>query len=218
MKQTLIGMCCLILSLALVACGSDFANSSTSFYSNYTAMEKNDKYEISGKCLVVNTLNIVYISSLEDNTVDLSGELKGISDDVKIVYINSDNKETVISDSNKNGEKGKLQLNTTINLEKGDSRIEFRGKKSTFKFNLSFFNIDKDKIEYFSAEKEEDELEEENFIDDEMESLDFEDKDNNKKDSDKLLDEITLSFTDKDDSSTILNTSLDKDTKVKVLL
>ncbi|MCQ4935278.1 hypothetical protein [Anaerotignum propionicum] len=218
MKQTLIGMCCLILSLVLVACGSDFANSSTSFYSNYTAMEKNDNYEISGKCLVVNTLNIVYISSFEDNTVDLSGELKGISDDVKIVYINSDNKETVISDSNKNGKKGKLQLNTTISLEKGDSRIEFRGKKSTFKFNLSFFNIDKDKIEYFSAEKEEDELEEENFIDDEMESLDFEDKDNNKKDSDKLLDEITVSFTDKDDSSTILNTSLDKDTKIKVLV
>ena len=51
-----------------------------------------------------------------------------------------------------------------------------------------------------------------------MESHDFEDKDNNKKDSDKLLDKITVSFTDKDDSSTILNTSLDKDTKIKVLV
>ena len=218
MKQTLIGMCCLILSLALVACDNDFVQSSTSVYSHYTAAEVNDEYNVSGKCLVVNTLNIVYISALEDTTVDLTGYLNAISDDVKIVYINADNKETVISDSKKNGIKGKLQLNMTINLEKGDSRIEFRGKKSTFKFDLLFSNMDKDRIEYFSAEKEEDELDEENFYDDDMDSLDFEDKDINKKDNDKLLDEITVSFTDRDDSSTILSTSLDKDTKIKVLV
>jgi|GEM_PF-1524529 len=218
MKRTLMGICCLILGFILVAFGNEFVNSLSRIYSHFTAMEENDEYKLSGKCHVANTLNIVYISALEDTNVDLSGELKGISDDVKIVYINSNNEETVVADSNKVEQKGNLQLNTTLNLEKGDSRLEFRGKKCTFKFHLLFSNIDKNKIEYFGAEREDDELDDEIFDDDDMESLDFDDKDILNNDDNELLDETTISFTDKDDSGSIINISLDRNTKIRVLV
>lgn len=218
MKRSIIGICCLILCFMLVACGSHFSNIASSNYSNFTANGEDDKYELSGKARVVNALHLVYISALNDTNVDLSGELKSMSGDVQIVYINPDNKETVISDSNKDSQKGKLKLNTTINLEKGKSRIEFRGTESTFKFDLLFANIDKNNVEYFTADTEHDEFDEENSEDEDIESLNSKDKNIHNGDDDKLLKDISVTYTDKDDNCTILDTSLNQDTKIKVLV
>lgn len=219
MRRTFIGICCLILCVLLVACGNRFPNFLGSNYRNFTANGDGDKYEMSGKSQVVDTLHLVYISALEDTCVDLSGELKSISGNVQIVYINSDNKETIISDSSTDSQNGNLKLSTTVNLEKGESFIEFRGKESTFQFDLLFANIDQSKVKYFSADAEEDEeTNEEVFEDWEEESLKSEEENLYHEDEDNLLEEVSVSYTDKDENCTILETSLDKDTKIKLLI
>ena len=218
MKRNNIGICCLILCFMLVACGNHFSNIASSRYSNFTAKGEGTEYELSGKSLVENNLHLVYISTSEDTSVDLSGELKSISGDVQIVYINPDNKETVISDSSNDSQKGNLKLNTSVNLEKGESRLEFRGKESTFKFDLLFTNIDESKVEYLTADTEENEFDEENFEDEDMENLDSKDQDIHIEDDDKLLKEISVTYTEKDDNCTVIDTSLNQDTKIKVLV
>lgn len=219
MKRTFIGICCLILCVVLAACGNRFSNILGSSYRNFTANGEDDEYEMSGKSQVVDTLRLVYISVLEDTSVDLSGELKSISGNVQIVYINPDNKETIISDSSKDSKNGNSKLNTTVNLEKGESCIEFKGKESAFQFDLLFANIDQNKVGYFSADaKEDDEIDEEVFEDWDEESLNSGDETLRNEDEDDLLKEVSVSYTDKDDNCTILSTSLDKDTKIKLLV
>ncbi len=215
MKRTFIGICCLILCFSPVALGSHFSNIQSSRYSNFTAKGEGGKYEISGRSQVVNSLHLLYISALEDTSVDLSGELKSVSGDVQIVYINPDNKETVISDSTNDSRKGKLKLDKSIKLDKGKSRLEFRGKDTSFKFDLLFTHIAQDKFEYFSAEEEDDE---ESFEGDNMESSDSRDKKIRNEGKDKLLKKVSVTYTDKDNNCTVLDTSLGEDTKIKVLV
>lgn len=210
MRQTKIAICCLVVCLTLVACGNHISNSVSSKYSNFTAKGEEDEYKLSGKSRVVNALHLVYISAWEDTTVDLSGELKSISGDVQIVYINPDNKETIITDSSKASKKGKLKLNSSVNIQKGESRLEFRGKESTFQFDLLFNNIEEDKIEYFTADKEYDEIDEVDSEDEDIEGI----NENNT----NLLKEISVSYTNNDDNKTILETSLQQDKKIKVLV
>lgn len=186
MKRTFIGVCSLMLCFMLVACGNDFPDNLSSYYSNFTAKGEDDEYEISGKSQVVDTLHLINIFALEDTSVDLSGELKSVSGDVQIVYSNPDNKETVIYDSGS----GKDVLNTTINLKKGESRLEFKGKESNFKFDMLFTNIDEDKVKFFDVGSKDD----------------------------KLRKEISVTYTDRDDNCTILDTSLNNVTKIRVLI
>ncbi len=218
MKRTFIGICCLILCFMLVACGNHFSNITDSAYSDFTAKGNGDEYKLSGKSQVVNTLHLVSISALEDTSVDLSGELQSISGDVQIVYINPDNKETVISDSSKESLKGKSKLNAAVNLKKGESRLEFRGKKSTFKFELLFSNIDNNKVDYFTADIEDDDFDEESFEDKDMESLDSKEENIHDEGDNKLLKEESVTYTEKDDNCTIIDTVLNHDTKIKVLV
>lgn len=215
MKKIFIETYCLILSFVLVACGSHLADLSRSIYSDFTVKGEGDEYVISGKSHVVNALHLAYISVSEDTSVDLSGELKSISGDVKIVYINPDNKVTVISDSSKDSKERKLKLNTTVNLEKGENRLEFRGEKSTFKFKLLFTNMDEDKIEYFSTDKEDSKFDNENFEDENHKS---EGNNIHIEDDHKLLDEVSVTYKNKGDDCIILNTTLKQDTKIKVLV
>ncbi|SHJ83767.1 hypothetical protein SAMN02745136_01048 [Anaerocolumna jejuensis DSM 15929] len=217
MKRIFIGICCVFLCFSLVACSNHLSIIQSSRYSNFTAKGEDGKYEISGRSQVVNSLHLLYISALEDTSVDLSGELKSISGDVQIVYINPDNKETVISDSTNDSRKGKLKLDTSIKLDKGKSRLEFRGKDTSFKFDLLFAHIAQDKFEYFSAEEEE-EYDEESFEGDNIEYSDSKGEKIRNEGKDKLLKKVSVTYTDKDDKCTVLNTSLSEDTNIKVLV
>ena len=201
MKGIFMGMSCLILCISLMACSNHPFNSQNSYYSNFTAAGEGEQYELSGRAQVANTLPLLYISALEDASVDLTGELTSISTDIQIVYIGPDNKETIIFHNSRQS-KRTVKLDTTIHLEKGKSRIDFRGKDASFRFNLLFTNVADDKFEYFSAEENED----------------SEDHKTRNSDESKLLKEISVTYTDQDDNCTVLHTHLDTDTRLKVLV
>lgn len=105
MKNTFLAGVLAIMMISLTACdGNGFLDVHTSYYSNLTATGEGNEYEISGTAEIVDadTLGLVYISAMETTNVDLSGELKAVSGDTQIIYINADNKETVIYDSSDN--------------------------------------------------------------------------------------------------------------------
>lgn len=219
MKRICIGISCFILCFLLAACGNHLFNIQNGYYSNFTSHGEDTKLQLSGKAQVVNTLHLVSISALEDTSVDLSGELTALSGDVQIVYINSDKKETVIFDSNNDSQQENLKLDTNIKLDKGENLLEFRGKNVTLNLNLLFSNIDTDKFKYFNTNMEdENESEEENFEMDNVNNLNSSDKNILIKSEDKLLNEVSVTYTNKDDNCIVLNTSLDKDTKIKVFV
>lgn len=202
-----------IMMSVLAACdGNHFFNADTGYYSNFMAEGEGREYEISGSAQVVDRLGLLYISAIEDADVNLTGELKSITGEIQIVYINQDNEETIVYDSSNGSQKGKLNLNTNINLKKGEGRLEFRGKDTAFKFDLLFADIDEDKFEYFSAEKKS--KSDENEKDSESGDI----SGSNAEEDFKLLQEVSVIYTDKDDNCSVLDTSLDHNTKIKVLI
>lgn len=189
---------------------SKIESGTSGFYSNLTATGDTNDYTLSGKAFVSKVLPCLYITSSENSEISIKGELKGLSGNVEIVYIGDGSEQIIVSTKDKN-----TDIDTTLQLESGNGRIEFRGNNVNFKFDLSIENIDRAKVDYLSAESRN----EENPIDNDLsdtESLPAVNSDI--ENQDELLQETTATYTNDDTDCVVLNTEIIDDTKINISL
>lgn len=187
------------------------AESGTSgFYSNLTAGGDTNDYSLSGKAFVSEVLPCLYITSSENSEISIKGELKGLSGNVEIVYIGDGSEQIIVSTKDKN-----TDIDTTLQLESGNGRIEFRGNNVNFRFDLSIVNIDRTKIDYLGAESRN----EEKLIDNDLSDTEIlPDVNSDTENQDELLQETTATYTNDDTDRVVLNTEIIDDTKINILL
>lgn len=111
-----------------------------------------------------------------------------------------------------------MKFDTSIRLDIGKSYLAFKGKDVNLKFDLLFANIDKEKIDYFSFSSEKNVESAEKFENDNIDSSNFDDKSTGSVNKENLLKEVSVTYTNKDDDCSILDTTLDENTKIKVLI
>ena len=151
MKHILILAGCLAALSCLASCGRN--NSvRTGYYSSFTAKGEEDTYEMSGKARIADTVPLAYIDSLEETTVKLTCGLILLWGDALLLYVTPDREETVIFDSRSAGHMTET-LSIDIRINKGSGYLEFRGKDTTLKFDITLNGIDRDKISRLSVEK-----------------------------------------------------------------
>lgn len=204
MKYSIVLAGGVILLSCLSGCGG-ISSGRTSYYSSFTAGGENDRYEISGKARLADSAPLAYIEALEETSVKLEGELESISGEVQLVYVMPDNKEEILFDSNSNTaghEAG--SLNGDIRIREGNGYLEFRGKESSMKFELTISGIDRDKITYLSVSKKS-----------EKQAEAQESEAETKRDKHSPAEKKAV-FTDEDTEEVILDTALIDDTEMNI--
>lgn len=152
MKHLYMSISCFILFICLTSC-SGLTLSTGSYYRDLTAKGEDAKYSFTGKAKVNGSSDILYMTPSENTEVTFKGNLSSLSGAIQIVYVNPENEDVIILDTDHTHQK-KVKINTVISLDKGPGRLEFRGDSITFKFDLAFMDIDMKKFDYLGAEKD----------------------------------------------------------------
>lgn len=215
MKRRLKIVSCLLICVCLTACGM-FGNETGSFYNTFTAAGGDEQYKVSGKANVEGALNLIYLSAKESTAIDLTGKLNAIAGDVALVYIDPDEEEQLIFEYDAS-RKDSLDVNTSIVLQPGDGRIEFRSEKAAFKFDLRFVNVNDDVFDYFAAE-EAAAVEADQDVQPERSDWGDRTEDTEHEWAGDLLNETSVTYTDGDNDCAILDTYVDEDTNVNVIV
>lgn len=204
MKRMIAAVIGIILCVNLSACQGYLSHLDKNYYSNYQAEGANNKYKISGRVRLQDKITIPSLSVLEDTSIDLDGEIKAISGDLKIVYVDENKNERIIA-GNQNEKDKTIKINSKIDLKKGKGCLEFRGDPMTFRFKLFLSNIDKNKLELAQdLDGISEALAEEGNVED--------------VDCDNFLNTITVTYAEGDNDVAVLDTYLDEDTNVKVFV
>lgn len=152
MKHIVMSVSCFILFICLTSCSGLTLNTG-SYYNNFTAKGEDAKYTLTGKAKVNGASDILYMTPSENTEIKFKGTLSSLSGSVQIVYVTPENEEVVILDTSSIHQK-KVKINTSITLEEGAGRLEFRGDNVKFKFDLVFTDIDMKQFDYLSADKD----------------------------------------------------------------
>lgn len=187
MKRIMIIMNLLLLSFCVTACNMG-PSESGNYYSVYTAKGEDDSYEITGKAHVEDTLSVLYVTCTEKTSLTISGELKDISGNIQIAYVNEDDEDTIIAEKN-DLNKNKLEIDTSLPLDEGEGCIEFRGDHTSFDVQLLFENLDHEKIDYYLKKGV---------------------------NLNRILNEGTFTYTNNENDCTVMSTAVSEKTKVKV--
>lgn len=160
-KRICLVMGCLAVVAMLAGCSEDAQTKGfkalvgSNYYNDYSGGSSGSgDFEATGKAVVGDELSILYVAPTEDTTIKMHGKLKEVSGDVKIVYETPDGDEVVLADILA-GDRDTYRFNQTIHLKKGEGEIEFIGNDVTFKFDLSFTDINHKKFDYISNSKPE---------------------------------------------------------------
>lgn len=226
MKRFFTLICFMILTFQIMGCNKS-QHQMNSFYSDLKATGEENSYKVTGSAYIAQYANLVYIYPVSDTSITLSGRIKNISGDVQVVYVKPDNEIIVIADSS-NSKKNSIEIDTPINLSKGKGHLEFRGDKTSFKFEISLTNISRENFNYIGIEKTEESLynkdnkEDIEDIDDVYDDDVVDDKEDGEEilasdsETGELLNDISVLYPQKDGSNIILTTNLKQSSKVKV--
>lgn len=211
MKRAIVFVSSLLLCLCMTGCSSSEFMAG-SYYNNYEAGQMDGDYKISGSVHVEDSIMVLYFTALEKTSFHLYGELKDISgsDNLQLVYVNSDDVETVVLDEDVSG-KRKLTVDTSLRIDEGKGHLEFRGEFLAFKMKLAASNIEWNKFDHLNVTSWT-----------EAKTGDVQAPESGSAsdtgDSGDLLNDTLATYTSEEDEYTVLSTEMAEDSNVNVKL
>lgn len=138
----------IILTVIMAGCatqGNDDLKSENVFQPLSTQKTGND-YHIEGTAYLCRDRNLVDVEAAADTEISISGSLERNEGEIKLLFQDTNGDIAAIIDS-EDYEEAVIEVNLTLQLNKGNGRFYFSGSSCIFDFDLTF--SPQEEVNYF---------------------------------------------------------------------